>query len=97
MSYIRKLSNGNFRAEISKNYNSIQSKTFPTQKAAEKWAESIEENIDTILNLKPKKLRKLSPEKVDELGGLSLFKKLGVGVDFWLTQFYGNPVIKYKT
>lgn len=42
MSYIRKLPNGKFRAEISKNYTAIQSKTFPTQKQAKKWAESIE-------------------------------------------------------
>ena len=34
MSYIRKLPNGKYRAEISKNYTSIQSKTFPTEKKA---------------------------------------------------------------
>lgn len=53
MSYIRKLSNGKYRAEISKNYTSIQSKTFMTQKQAEKWSSAVEKNIDTILDLKP--------------------------------------------
>jgi len=94
MSYIRKLSNGKYRAEISKNYNSIQSKTFSSQKLAEKWAEQIEENIDIILSLKPKKLRKLSPEKVEELGGLSLFQKLGVNVDFLTFDSLVNEYMK---
>lgn len=38
MSYIRKLPNGKYRAEISKNYTSIQSKTFPTERKAVEWA-----------------------------------------------------------
>ena len=82
MSYIRKLSNGKFRAEISKNYTSIQSKTFSTQQQAESWADSIEKNIDKILGIKPKKLKKLSPNQVEELGGLPLFQKLGVDIEF---------------
>ena len=81
MSYIRKLPNGKYRAEISKNYTSIQSKTFITQKQAEKWSTDVEKNIDTILDLKPKKIKKLSPDKVEELGGVSLFQKLGVEVE----------------
>lgn len=32
MSYIRTLANGKYHAEVSKNYASIQSKTFSTQK-----------------------------------------------------------------
>lgn len=82
MSYIRTLPNGKFRAEISKNYTSIQSKTFPTQNQAEQWADSVEINIEEILNIKPKKLKKLSPDKVEELGGLALFLKLGVEIEF---------------
>ncbi len=82
MSYIRTLPNGKFRAEISKNYTSIQSKTFTTHKQAEKWADDVEKNIAAILNLKPKKIKKLSPDKVEELGGIALFQKLGVEVEF---------------
>jgi len=67
MSYIRSLPNGKYRAEISKNYNSISSKTFSTQKQAEAWAGDIEANIEKILNIKPKKLKNLSPEKVEAL------------------------------
>ena len=97
MSYIRKLSNGKFRAEISKNHTSIQSKTFPTLKQTERWADSIEENIATILNIKPKKLRKLSPEKAEELRSLSLFQKLGVNVNFLTFKDLVNEYIKQWT
>jgi integrase len=82
MAFIRTLPNGKFRAEVRKNYTSIQSKTFSTLKQAEHWADSIEENIETILNLKPKKLKKLSPDKVEEMGGIVLFQKLGVEIQF---------------
>ncbi len=82
MFYIRALPNGKYRAEVSKNYTAIQSKTFSTKKQAEKWAIEIEKNIETILDLKPKKIKKLSPDKVEELGGIALFQKLGIEVEF---------------
>ena len=82
MSYIRKLPNGKYRAEISKNYTSIQSKTFPTERNAVEWAKSIEKNIDYILSIKLKTLRKLSPEQVEQLGGVALFQKLGLDIEF---------------
>ncbi len=82
MSYIRTLPNGKYRAEISKNYTAIQSKTFATHKQAEKWAKDVEKNIETILDLKPKKIKKLSPYKVEELGGIALFQKFGIEVEF---------------
>jgi len=82
MSYIRTLPNGKFRAEVSKNYTAIQSKTFSNHKQAERWANDLEKNIETILELKPKKIKKLSPDKVEELGGIALFQKLGVEVEF---------------
>jgi len=82
MSYIRTLANGKFRAEVSKNYTSIQSKTFAIHKQAEQWAYDVEKNIEAILDLKPKKIKKLSPDKVEELGGIALFQKLGVEVEF---------------
>lgn len=97
MSYIRKLSNGKFRAEISKNYTSIQSKTFSTQNQAESWADSIEKNIDKILSIKSKKLKKLSPNQVEELGGLPLFQKLGVEIEFLTFKTLVNEYMKQWT
>jgi len=94
MSYLRKLPNGKFRAEISKNYTSIQSKTFSKKADAELWAEELEENIEIILSIKPKKLKKLSPDKVEELGGIDLFNKLGVDVNFALFKDVLNSYIK---
>jgi len=97
MSYIRSLANGKYRAEISKNYTSIQSKTFSTQKQAESWAVSIEKNIDKILSIKPKKLKKLkklSPSQVEELGGLPLFQKLGVEIEFLTFKNLVNEYMK---
>lgn len=38
--------------------------------------------INYILNLKPKKLKKITPDKVEELGGMELFQKLGIELDF---------------
>ncbi|NOR72008.1 MAG: hypothetical protein GQ532_20385 [Methylomarinum sp.] len=61
MSYIPTLSNGKYRAEVRKNYTSIQSKTFTTYKQAEEWANEIEKNIEIIFDLKPKN-KKLTPK-----------------------------------
>ena len=97
MSYIRTLPNGKYRAEISKNYTSIQSKTFQTQKQAEQWAVSVEKNIDTILSIKPKKLKKLSPDKVEELGGIVLFQKLGVEIEFFTFKGLVNEYMRQWT
>jgi hypothetical protein len=97
MSYIRTLSNGKFRAEISKNYTSIQSKTFPTQNQSEQWAKCVEKNIEENLNIKPKKLRKLSPNKVEELGGLVLFQRLGVEIEFLSFKTLVNQYMKQWT
>jgi integrase len=97
MSYIRKLPNGKYRAEISKNYTSIKSKTFQTQKLAKQWAASVEKNINIILNIKPKKLKKLSPDKVEELGGLALFQKLGVEIEFLTFKSLVNEYMRQWT
>jgi len=94
MSYIRSLANGKYRAEISKNYTSIQSKTFSTQKQAESWAVSIEKNIVSIKPKKLKKLKKLSPSQVEELGGLPLFQKLGVEIEFLTFKNLVNEYMK---
>ena len=97
MSYIRKLPNGKYRAEISKNYTSIQSKTFPTERKAEEWAESIEQNIDHILSIKLKTLRKLSPEQVEQLGGVALFQKLGLDIEFVTFRILVNEYMNQWT
>jgi integrase len=82
MATIRKLSNGKFRADIRKNYTFIQAKTFLSKKQAEQWAADIEASIETILALTPAKLKNLTPEIVAEMGGLELFQKLGIELEF---------------
>lgn len=78
MAYIRKQPTGKFRVEIKHANKFIQNKTFISKQAAKEWAEETEKNIEKILSLKPKKLAKLTPEKIDALGGIELFKKLGI-------------------
>jgi len=82
MAHIRTLPNGKFRAEIRKNYTTIRNKTFADKSEAEQWSNDFERQIKFILSIKSKKLKKLSPEKVENLGGIALFQKLGVDVDF---------------
>ncbi|OQK17954.1 hypothetical protein AU255_08870 [Methyloprofundus sedimenti] len=57
---------------------------------AELWAADFESKIETILSIKPKKLKNLSPAKVEELGGIALFQKLGVDVDFLTYKALAN-------
>jgi hypothetical protein len=57
-------------------------KHFQQKKQAEQWAAEIEANIDSILEIKPKKIKKLSPAKVERLGGTWLFQKLGIELEF---------------
>ncbi len=59
MATIRVLPNGKYRADIRKNSSFIQAKTFILKEQAEQYAVELETNIDSILNLKPKKLKKL--------------------------------------
>lgn len=68
MAYICKQANGKFRVEIKHANKFIQNKTFISESAAQEWAFEIEQNIEKILNLKPKKLSKLTPEKIEALG-----------------------------
>jgi integrase len=82
MATFRKLSNGRYRTDIRKNRTFIIAKTFNTKIQAEQFACEIESNIDSILSIKPKKIKKLSPAKVDELGGQWLFQKLGIELEF---------------
>jgi len=83
MATIRKLSPIKYRADIRRNNTFIQSKTFPTKKDAENWANEKEANIEKILELRPKQLKKLTPKKVENLGGIELFLKLGVDVSLF--------------
>ena len=82
MATIRKNSNGKYRADIRKNYTFIQAKTFLTKKQAEQWASEMDVNIEAILTLTPSKLKNLTPEIVNEMGGLDLFQKLGIELEF---------------
>jgi len=79
---IRKLPNGKYRVEITKNYTFITSKTFTSQTLAQQFANQINLQIETILSLSPKKIKKLTPSKVDDLGGIELFHKLGIEITF---------------
>jgi len=97
MSYIRTLPNGKYRAEIRKKQTSIQNKTFVNKSDAEKWAKDFERKIETILSVKPKKLKKLSPDKVEELGGMVLFQKLGVEITFLTFKSLVNEYIRQWT
>ncbi len=81
MATIRKLPSGKYRADIRYQTKHIKNKTFTSHVDAVEWAEKYERNIQKILNYKPKKLTKLSPVKIDKLGGIELFNKLGVDVD----------------
>lgn len=82
MATIRKLPNSKFRTEVRKNQSTIKSKTFSDLQLAEDWGHELDTQITTILNIKPKKLLKLSPSKVEELGGIELFNKLGIDIQF---------------
>jgi len=97
MATIRELSNGRFRTDIRKCGTFISGKTFNTKKQAEAYACEVEINIDSILNLKPKKLKKLSPAKVEELGGQWLFQKLGVELKFRTFEILANEYMRQWT
>jgi len=87
---IRQLPSGKYRAEITKNYIFIQSKTFPSKQLAEKYFKDYHNKIEVILNLSPKKLKKLTPVKVEALGGLKLFTKLKINIEFITFQDLHN-------
>lgn len=97
MAYIRKLSSGKFRVEIRKNQITIQNKTFVDKSQAKLWADDFEKKIETILNIKPKKLKKPSPDRVELLGGLILFQKLGVEINFLIFKTLVNQYMNQWT
>jgi hypothetical protein len=94
MATIRKLSNGKYRADIRKNYTFIQAKTFLSKKQAEQWASEIDANIEAILTLSPSRLKSLTPELVNEMGGLELFQKLGIELEFLTFEDLANEYMK---
>jgi len=97
MSYIRTLPNGKYRVEIRKKQISIQNKTFGNKLEAEQWANDFESKIELILSIKSKKIKKLSPDKVEELGGIALFQKLGVEVSFLTFKSLANEYTRQWT
>ena len=94
MATIRKLSNGKYRADIRKNYTFIQAKTFLSKKQAELWASEMDANIEAILTLNPFRLKNLTPEIVNEMGGLDLFQKLGIELEFLTFKDLANEYMK---
>ena len=94
MATIRKLSNGKYRADIRKNYTFIQAKTFLSKKQAEQWAADIDANIEAILALTPIKLKNLTPEIASEMGGIDLFQKLGIELEFLTFEDLANEYMK---
>jgi len=97
MATIRKLSPTKFRTDIRRNNTFIQSKTFPTKQQAKTWSEDVENSIKKILSLKPKQLKKLSPKKVDLLGGKALFEKLGVELKFITFEMLADQYMRQWT
>lgn len=94
MATIRNLPNGKYRTDIRRKNTFIQAKTFTSKKQAELYRDEIESSIDVILNLKPKKIKKLSPAKVEELGGAWLFQKLGIELDFMTFEGLADEYIQ---
>ncbi|MEE9339422.1 MAG: tyrosine-type recombinase/integrase [Methylococcaceae bacterium] len=97
MATIRNLPNGKYRADIRRQNTFIQAKTFISKNQAEQYKDEIESCIDSILNLKPKKIKKLSPAKVEELGGAWLFKKLGIELDFMTFEDLADEYMRQWT
>jgi len=77
MAFIRTLSSGNFRADV-RMKGIIKNKTFPSLNLAQAWADNTEDNIKTIPNLNLMQLLALSDADVEGMGGVELFKQLGV-------------------
>ncbi len=90
MATIRKLPNNKFRTEIRKFQSTIKTKTFPTRQQAEKWGNKLDKQVNAILRIKPGKLKNLSPNKIEQYGGIELFKKLGVEVDLYTFSDLAN-------
>jgi integrase len=97
MAYIRTLPNGKYRVEIRKNQKTIQNKTFADKSQAEHWAADFEKQIESILSIGPKKLKKLTPAKVEKLGGMALFQKLGVEITFLTFKSLANEYMSQWT
>ncbi|ANE54478.1 hypothetical protein AYM39_04255 [Methylomonas sp. DH-1] len=77
MAYIRPLANGNFRADV-RMKGVTKNKTFPTEKQAQTWADSIELSINTILKMDQAQLIALAEAEICALGGEDVFKRLGI-------------------
>jgi len=77
MAYIRKLGNGKYQATVRlKGINKF--KTFATKKSANSWAAKLDKHIKLIPTLTKTQLLSLSDDDIESMGGVELFKKLGV-------------------
>ena len=77
MAYIRPLANGNFRADV-RMKGITKNKTFPTEKLAQTWADSIEHSLKAIPLMSSAQLLNLDDTDIEAMGGEELFKQLGV-------------------
>ncbi len=64
------------------------------KKQTEQWATDIDANIEAILTLTPIKLKNLTPEIVNEMGGIDLFQKLGIELEFLTFEDLANEYMK---
>jgi hypothetical protein len=77
MAYIRKLANGNFRADV-RMKGIVKNKTFISESLAQAWADKIEYSIKTIPSLEQSQLLELTAANIETMGGNELFQELGV-------------------
>ncbi len=81
MASIRQTPTG-YRVEIRKRQKLIHSKTFTDEDQAQAYGQLYDTCIAEILNLTAKQIKKLTPKKAEQLGGVWLFGKLGIEVNF---------------
>jgi integrase len=90
MACIRNLPDNKYRTEIRKFQKTIITKTFTSRADAEAWGKDLDSKVNQILSIKPSKRKKLSPNQVEQLGGLDLFRRLGVEVEFMFFKDLAN-------
>ncbi len=96
---IHVLPSGKVKAVIRYKSKFLKNKIFECHSDALHWAEQYDANVSVILSLKRKKLQKLTSKKINKLGGVELFRKLGVqiksisfqdAVDLYMHQWPGK-------
>jgi integrase len=80
MAHLRKLANGNVRADV-RMKGVLKNKTFPSETLALAWAEKLEYNIRLIPVLDRDQLSALTDDEIANMGGADLFLQLGVDIE----------------